>query len=302
MTRRRVEAILVGVVALLLMAAGAPGDTTPGDAKVSGVVGKVDVAVSPGSEWRAAQVGDVLPPGAELRTGAASRAELRLDGAVARLYELSLVRIPAGAAGQARIDLDRGASSFDITPRHDAPFEVHTPNTVALAKGTRFTVTADGDGSTVSVRRGLVGVRASDSVAREVLVHPGFGVTGGAGRPFALGLLNQRGDPWEAWSRGAAPLRPLERPPEMAQPPASAEGVEVTLQGAGDDALQIVAERGPKRVKIFGVSGLEATLTKRDLSQVLRGNTAALGPMVLSTLRLHGVTPAAFAHQVLDNL
>ena len=296
MSRRRIEALLVGAVALLLMAA----DTR--DATLRKVVGQVDVSAAPGSRWRAARVGDVLPPGAALRTGAASRAELQLDGAVARLYELSLARVPVGSRGERRFDLERGASSFDIQPRRDTPFEVHTANTVALAKGTRFTVTADGDGSTVSVRRGLVGVRGSESVAREVLVHPGFGVTGGLGRPFALGLLNQNGDPWEAWSRGAAPLRPLCRRPDAAQPPASPESVEVMLQGAGDVALQIVAERGPKRVRVRGADGLETTLSKRDLSQVLRGNTAVLGPSLLATLRLRGVTPAAFAHQVLDNL
>jgi hypothetical protein len=297
MRRRRIEALLVGAVALLLMAAH-----TTRDATVRKVVGRVDVAVAAGATWRAAQVGDALPPGAALRTGAASRAELQLDGAVVRLYELSLARIPAGADSERRIDLELGAASFDIKPRHDTPFEVHTPNTVALAKGTRFTVTADGDGSTVSVRRGLVGVRGSDSIAREVLVHPGFGVTGGTGRPFALGLLNQNGDPWEAWSRGAAPLRPLERPADAAQPPASAEGVEVMLRGAGDVALQIVAERGPKRVRVRAADGTETTLSKNDLSQVLRGNTAVLGSSLLATLRLRGVTPAAFAHQVLDNL
>lgn len=296
MTRRRIEALLVGVVALLLTAA----DTTR-DATVRKVVGQVDVAAAPGEPWRAAHAGDVIPPGAALRTGAASRAQLELDGAIARLYELSLVRIPMGAQGERRVDLERGAASFDIKPRHDTPFEVHTPSTVALAKGTRFTVTADGDGSTVSVRRGLVGVREPGSVAREVLVHPGFGVTGGAGRPFALGLLNQNGDPWEAWSRGAAPLRPLERPSEAALPPANAEGIEVVLQGAGDAAFQVVAERG-KRVRILGAGGAEATLSKNDLGQVLRGNTAALGPTLLAMLRLRGVTPAAFAHQVLDNL
>ncbi len=273
MSRRRIEALLVGAVALLLMAA----DTR--DATLRKVVGQVDVSAAPGSPWRAARVGDVLPPGAALRTGAASRAELQLDGAVARLYELSLIQ-----------------------PRHDTPFEVHTPHTVALAKGTRFTVTADGDSSTVSVRRGLVGVRGPESVAREVLVHPGFGVAGSAGRPFALGLLDQNGDPWEAWSRGAAPLRPLCRRPDAVQPPASPESVEVTLQGAGDVTLQVVAERGPKRVRVRGADGLETTLSKRDLSQVLRGNTAVLGSSLLATLRLRGVTPAAFAHQVLDNL
>jgi hypothetical protein len=297
MTGRRAEAILVGVVALLLTAASPTRDAT-----LRKVVGQVEISLSPESAWRAAQVGDVLGPGAGLRTGAASRAELELDGAVARFYELSVARIPADVDAARRIDLVSGASSFDIKPRYDAPFEVRTANTVALAKGTRFTVTADGDGSTVSVRRGLVGVRELDSVAREILVHPGFGVTGGAGRPFALGLLDQKGDSWEAWSRGAAPLRPLELRSETSLPPASPDAVGVMLQGADDVTLEIVAERGPKRVRVLGPGGIEATLTKNDLSQVLRGNTAALGPRLLAMLHARGVTPAAFAHQVLDNL
>jgi hypothetical protein len=297
MGRRRVRAVLVSACALLLLAAS-PGD----QASVRRVVGKVEISLAPGGEWRDAQVGDVLPPGSSLRTGAASRAELSLEGAIARVYEVSLARLPATHDGARGLDLERGASSFDIRPHRETPFEVRTPTTVALAKGTRFTVTADGDGSTVSVRRGLVGVRPSDSAAREVLVHPGFGVTGGAGRPFALGLLDQKDDPWEAWSRGAAPLRPLARSAEADAPPASPEGVELTLRGADDVAIQILAERGPKRVRIVGRDGLEATLSKRDLVQVLRGNTAALGSELLATLRERGVTPVAFAHQVLDNL
>lgn len=292
MTRLRAEAVLVGVVALLLVAAGPAKDAT-----VRKLVGQVDVALSPDSPWRAALVGDVLPPGAVLRTGAASRAEVELDGAFARFYELSLAGLPEGSAGD-RVDLERGAASFDIKPRTDSLFEVHTPSTIALAKGTRFTVTADGARSTISVRRGLVGVRESGSVAREVLVHPGFSVTGGAGRPFALGLVDQDGDPWEAWSRGAAPSRPLE--PPSAAPPANAQEVLVTLQGESDLTLRIAP--ASERVRVVGPEGLVLVLTRRDLTQVLRGNTAALGPKVLAMLRARRVTPAAFAHQVLDNL
>jgi len=293
MSGRRSEALAVGALALSLLAAH------PRDATVRKVVGQVEIA-APGAPWRSARTGDALPVGAELRTGAASRAEVQLDGAVARIYELSVARLPDAAQ---RLDLERGAASFDVTPRHDAPFEVRTPTAVALAKGTRFTVTADADVSTVSVRRGLVGVRPPESAAREVLVHPGFGVTGGAGRPFALGLLNQKGDSWEAWSRGAAPLRPLESPPTSAAPPAPADGgVELVLQGGDDAVFRVVAERGPHRVRILGADGFAATLDKRDLGRVLRGDTAALGPRLLDMLRLRGVTPAAFAHQVLDNL
>ena len=295
MSRRR-QAIGLGAVALLLVAAR-PAESPP--PRVQTVIGVVEIESAPGEAWRAAQVGDSLGPGAALRTGAGARAELALDGVVARLYEISLARMPADHAARRRIELERGAASFDVQPR-DVPFQVDTQGAVALAKGTRFTVTADADVSTVSVGRGLVGVRAPESLAREVLVHPGFGVMGGAGRPFALGLLNQKGDPWEAWSRGAAPSRPLRRA-QAGESPASAD----TVQPAGDEdnvAIRIIEARGAKRVQIVGTGGIDATFTPRDLGQVLRGNSALLGPPLLATLHARGVTPFAFARPVLDNL
>jgi hypothetical protein len=266
---------------------------------VQKVIGVVEIESEPGSSWRAAQIGDSLGPGAAVRTGAGARAELALDGVVARLYEISLARMPEDPAARRRIELERGAASFDVEPR-DAPFEVDTLGAVALAKGTRFTVTADAEVSTVSVGRGLVGVRAPESLAREVLVHPGFGVMGGAGRPFALGLLNQKGDPWEAWSRGAAPSRPLQRS-AAGESPASPDTAEPAAADA-DVAIRILEARGPKRVQIVGTGGIDVAFTRRDLGQVLRGNSAVLGPPLLATLHARGVTPSAFARQILDNL
>jgi FecR-like protein len=298
MTRRRAQGLFVGALALLFLAAnsGARG------ARVVSAVGAVEVSSGEGSGWRPAQEGESLPRGSLVRTGAGARAELELEGASARIYERSLARIPADAEPGQRFDLAQGAASFNVVTRSDSPFEVRTPDTWALAKGTSFTVTADSGVSTVSVGRGLVGVRPSDSLAREILVHPGFGVTGGAGRPFALGLLDQKGDPWEAWLRGAAPSRPLPRPPESQLPPAAVDETEVMLQGTHDVSIQVIAGRGPKRVEVVSPEGIEVTLTRHDLYQVLRGNTASLGTRLIATLHERGVTPAAFAHQVLDNL
>jgi FecR protein len=297
MGRRRVQALLVAAAALALTAA-----EPASEARLRAVVGNGEISSGAGSSWRAAQVGDVLAPGGSLRTGGGARAEIGLAAGIARVYERSQASIPGGPEAARRVDLARGAASFDIRRRSDAPFEVHTHEAVALVKGTRFTVTADASGSAVAVQRGLVGVREPGSVAREILIHPGFGVTGGAGRPFALGLLDRKGDPWEVWSHGAAPSRPLPPPPDANLPPASADGTEVVLQGEGNVSIRVLAERGPKRIQVTGTSGLDATLTKRDLDRVLRGNSAVLGSELLAMLRMRGVTPAAFAHQVLDNL
>ena len=297
MLGRRVQAILVAVASLSLAAADAPGRLS-----LRSAFGTVEVRSGVGDAWRPARKGQQLEPGVELRSGAGGRAELSLPAGTVRLFEQSLLRVPAGAAGDARVDLLCGAASFEIRHREvTGPFEVHTPHAVVLVKGTRFTVIADPDASSVSVSRGLLGVREPDSVAREILVHPGFGVTGGRGRPFALGLLSQKGDPWEAWSGGAAPSRPmLPRPGEA--PPAAPGEADLTLQASEDVAIRVLAGRLPSRVHISSSAGLDAFLTRTDLNQVLRGNTAVLGPQLLGLLHLRGVSPAAFAHQVLDNL
>jgi len=298
-TGRRTRALWLCAAAFAFLAADAPHSGV----QLRGVVGDVAVSPAPGAPFGPATSGQLLPFGAQIRTGAGARVEIELDAGVAKLYERSLVRIPPGVEGGRNIELVSGAAGFDIRPRGgDAPYEVHTRSSVVLVKGTRFTVTADGDGSTVAVARGVVGVREPNSVGRELLVHSGFGATGGAGRPFALGLLDQKGDPWEAWSNGAAPSRPLLPPRSAAPPLASPEQTQVILQGPHDAALRVLASRGPDRVEIAGSDGSEATLSRRDLEQVLRGNTALLGPQLLRMLRLRGVSPAAFAHQVLDNL
>jgi hypothetical protein len=237
-----------------------------------------------------------------LRTGPAARAELVLPAGAVRVFEESELALGDGPAFDSRVELARGAASFDVRHREvTGPFEVHTPHAVVLVKGTRFTVVADRDATSVSVTRGLLGVRAPDSLAREILVHPGFGVTGGAGRPFALGLQSQKGDPWQAWSRGAAPSRPVP-PPLDAAPPAAPADADFTLEAGEDVAIHVLAGRLPSRVHISSSAGLDAMLTRNDLNQVLRGNTAVLGPQLLALLHLRGVSPAAFAHQVLDNL
>jgi ferric-dicitrate binding protein FerR (iron transport regulator) len=294
MGARRVDAMLAGAVALGLVAAS-PGANPRGQVQV--VAGSAEI--SNGAGWRPAQRGDSLAPGTELHTAIGARMELVLDDCVVRLYENSVARVPLDPATSRGLELERGAASFDVHRRDDGPFEVRTPSAVALAMGTRFTVTADGGDSTVSVRRGLVGVRAPESLAREVLVHPGFGVMGGAGRPFTLGLLDQKGDPWEAWSRGAAPSRPLS--PQVDATPAAADGAEAP-PAPDDVSIRILGAKGAQRVHIVGTGGIDATFTRNDLSQVVRGNSAVLGGPLLTTLRAREVSPSAFARQLLDNL
>jgi hypothetical protein len=199
----------LGVVALALLLAAADS-TDPG--RIESMSGTVEIGSGEPPRWRAAQPGDMLAPGDQIRTGANGRAELRLTSGAAHLYEHSLLRIPFPQPQQQAdfVELEDGASMFDVLHR-GRPFEVRTLEAVAMVKGTRFGVSVDAAGAAVSVYRGLVGVRApGDALDREVLVRPGSTAFGGADAPFQLRMLGEQ-DPWESFSSGGP------RPPVPAE-------------------------------------------------------------------------------------
>jgi hypothetical protein len=196
-------AVLLGIVWLLAAPASA-------ETRLTVVSGDVEIGRGEPPAWRRARVGDALAPGDQVRTGGGGRAEVELGAGVARLYENSLLRLPADG-GPTALGLEQGGSLFDVAPRPASdPFEVRTPEVVAGVKGTRFAVLVADTGAAVNVYEGLVGVRRrSLESAREVLVREGFGAVGhGPGGSFELRLL-PAGDPWHGWKDGApAPAMP----------------------------------------------------------------------------------------------
>ncbi len=197
--RRRTPVVLASVAALLLLGAG-PAQNP----KLEIVIGTVVIGTGEPPVWRPAAEGDVLQPGDVVRTGADGRAELRMAAGIVRLYEDSTLRLPdAFSAGTDGVDLEEGASIFDILKRRSGRnFEVRTPEAVVMVKGTRFSVSVDAAGAAVSVFRGLVGVRGlAKGATREVLVHEGFTATGARSVPFTLDLIRTRTDTWEGWSK-----------------------------------------------------------------------------------------------------
>jgi hypothetical protein len=202
------SARLAAMVAIaLLLCAAEPA--RPG--RIEAMSGTVEIGSGEPPRWRAAQVGNTVAPGDQVRTGVSGRAELRLPSGAARLYEHSLLRIPFPQPQNETdfVELEDGASMFDVIHR-GRTFEVRTPEAVAMVKGTRFAVAIDEVGAAVSVYRGLVGVRApGDAVEREVLVRPGSAALGNADDPFRLRMLG-RDDPWESFASGGA------RPPAPA--------------------------------------------------------------------------------------
>jgi hypothetical protein len=223
MTSGRPARLAVLALALLLSAAD---PTRPG--RIESVSGPVEIGSGEPPTWRPARAGDELAAGDQLRTGANGRAELALPAGVARIYENSLLRIPfAQPQDQSDfVELEGGASLFDVIHR-GRPFEVRTPEAVAMVKGTLFAVALDDAGAAVSVYRGLVGVRAPEQALElEVLVHPGSAAFGGADDPFRMRTLEPGADPWEGWTRG-----------ELAPPQAS------ELRGADERGAAIESAR-----------------------------------------------------------
>jgi len=139
-----------------------------------------------------------------------------LGTGVARLFENSQLRLPPDGMrleGAAAVELDHGASLFDVRPRRPSdPFEVRTPEVVASVKGTGFGVALADASAVVAVYSGLVAVREPAAErASEVFVREGFWAVGGEGRPFKLSL-RPGGDAWGGWVKNsAAPFGPPSR-------------------------------------------------------------------------------------------
>ena len=189
-TRRAPWIALVLLAAAILVAPAWP------DAHVAVATGGVELGRGEPPVWKPAAVGDALGAGDRVRTGADGRAELALGAATLRLYPNSLLRLPDADGA---VDLDTGSSLFDVVHRGE-PFEVRTPEVVVSVKGTRFSVAVDHEDASVSVFRGLVGVRSgATNGSPETLVQAGFAAFGH--EQFDLTWLGAN-DPWDGWSRG----------------------------------------------------------------------------------------------------
>jgi hypothetical protein len=243
--RTRVAPILC--LGLLLAAAG-PASASPGFTVVEG---RVEMSNLDPPSWQPARVGDPVRPGDAIRTGRASRAELDLGDAKVRLYENTVLRLPADAfvnESSRAVELREGHSLFDIMKKKSGgSFEVRTPEAVALVKGTRFAVGIIAEHVTVSVFEGLVGVRSAlQDLEREILVRPGFSAIGGIDDSFEL-LLERIPDPWESWSGGL----PLELPTSKhpVKPPAKIavdEARDLARKSVSGDVLKHAARRNPQ--------------------------------------------------------
>jgi ferric-dicitrate binding protein FerR (iron transport regulator) len=175
--------ILVG--SLLLPSWLEPGVT--GMATLELTSGGVEVRAAGDDVWLDALPGQPLEAGARIRTGTVSAARLAFfDGSVTVLEadtELSIRSLKSQEdSGPTTIILDqrRGRTQHRVVPMLDpgSRFEVRSPEAVTVVRGTEFVVVVEEDGTTdVTVREGLVEVRARSIRSERIELRPGWAIS-----------------------------------------------------------------------------------------------------------------------------
>jgi hypothetical protein len=138
----RAIALAALVLGCLAPAAGAGEATPPLRARVQGVVGTVEMRPARGEPWRPVEVGTVLPPGADLRTGFRARCVLDMVDSLVQIDPLSVVRIAAleqkGNEVRTRLHLKQGnAQAIVEKGRIESDFAILTPSATLAVRGTR---------------------------------------------------------------------------------------------------------------------------------------------------------------------
>jgi hypothetical protein len=150
------------VAALVLVSAlGLLPGTTP-VALIMKIVPDVEKKI-PAMEWNAAQKGDQLNAGDQVRTGKTGLAILRfLDKSIVRVREKSLVTVNGDAAtGKYTkvVDIHDGAVGFDIRKQVNEQFRFTSPTSVASIRGTQGLLTDFQSNDTLIVVVGLVNLK-----------------------------------------------------------------------------------------------------------------------------------------------
>ncbi|WP_445193106.1 FecR domain-containing protein [Sphingomonas sp. Tas61C01] len=248
------------------------------------------VSVRRGAELRPAVRDAVLAPGDAVVTGAGGRAVLVHDRDFVTVSANSRVTVPAvqEASGFTQIIQNIGNAIFRIEKLKTPHFGVKTPYLAAVVKGTTFSVTVDGTGTSLQVVEGAVEVATLDGGAKD-LIRPGAVATIGAGDLFRLQV---QGDSARTID---SPGRPADAPAAAtpAAAPLSSQATPTPVQSA--DAVAVDAGRqtigeaiSSKPVDLASITG-----------GMMTGTTAAAPAMLVAAVKLETAapTPAAPAAQ-----
>jgi hypothetical protein len=154
--------VLVCVLFLVLCGHGFAADSN--DGLVSIAVGKVSIVSSDGVE-KPLKVGDAVPIGSTVKTGAASRTVIKTTKQSAvRIAENSQAVFTdlsnSDATPKVLIDLKAGSLGALIQPQAQAvmDFKIKTPSGIAAARGTMYAVSVEDGKGFVKVEHGKVDV------------------------------------------------------------------------------------------------------------------------------------------------
>jgi hypothetical protein len=170
------------------------------------------VSIRHGAEIKPAARNAVLAPGDAVVTGAGGRAVLVHERDFVTVNANSRVTVPQAqeATGFTKLIQNLGNAIFRIEKLKAPHFGVKTPYMAAVVKGTTFSVTVDGTGTSLQVVEGAVEVATLDGGAKD-LIRPGTVAVVGAGDLFRL---NVQGDS----------ARTIDSPARPAETPAAATG------------------------------------------------------------------------------
>lgn len=156
---------------LLLVCLGAAEAAEP-EVRLEAAKGIVEARPTAGDEYRAIKVGEGLPSGARLRTGASSSATLRFaDGTESRLGPSTEISVRTRGSEKSSIALFFGRLWSKVVKKTGggSSYEVRSANAAAGVRGTEFEVGVALDGSTrVIVAEGEVAVGDGETRPRPV--------------------------------------------------------------------------------------------------------------------------------------
>ena len=135
----------------LIAQSAAPNAKPPTACVLLAVEGTAEVLPADSTTWKAVRAGQILNPGDHIRTGAHSRATIRLsDLSVMRASELMTMEIlpPSPSGGQTTLNFTSGRGYF-LSREKPHDFQLRTLSAVAAIRGTEFNLEVTESGSTI---------------------------------------------------------------------------------------------------------------------------------------------------------
>lgn len=158
-----------------------------------------EVLYSAGSGWVQLAPGAEIANGGVIQTGSNARVDLSRGKDRVTLGASTKVQIKdAGSKLMTTVIQSAGTVSVDVERRNVRHFAVQTPFLAAVVKGTKFVVTVNRKGTTVSVSRGVVAVRER-ATGTTVDVLPGQKAAAGLAKALSVNGLGVK-----AGAKGAA--------------------------------------------------------------------------------------------------